>query len=67
MTMLFDPRIGTINEVYTDLEHSWMFVGSLEKGIAVRCDPSNGKVDRDIIYASDDNSVLEIAQMKVDG
>ncbi|OZJ03953.1 hypothetical protein BZG36_02944 [Bifiguratus adelaidae] len=66
MTMLFDPRIGPIHEVYTDLEHSWMLVGSLNKGIAVRCDPSNGKVDRDIIYASDENASLEIAKMKID-
>ncbi|KAJ1916211.1 hypothetical protein H4219_003924 [Mycoemilia scoparia] len=40
----FNARIGTIHKIFTDWENNWMLAISLTHGVAMRCDPTIGKV-----------------------
>ncbi|RUS22682.1 quinon protein alcohol dehydrogenase-like superfamily [Endogone sp. FLAS-F59071] len=62
----FEPRVGPIDKVHVDFKESWMLAGSLERGLTARCDPATGKIDRDLIFSTEDNTGLEISAMKID-
>ena len=62
----FDPRVGSIDEMYIDELEGRMYVGSLEKGAVTICHPATGKIERDSIHFSDDNEPLEIGAVKID-
>ncbi|RUP48184.1 hypothetical protein BC936DRAFT_144860 [Jimgerdemannia flammicorona] len=66
MILLFEPRVGPIDRVHVNFEDSWMLVGSLDRGMVARCDPVTGKIDRDLIFSTEDNTNLEISAMKID-
>ncbi|KAI8609524.1 hypothetical protein BC830DRAFT_1085424 [Chytriomyces sp. MP71] len=49
----FDPRVGRISDMLVDYDEDRMYVGSLERGTVVVCNPSTGKVDREAVFFND--------------
>lgn len=64
--MSFIPKIGSIESMYVDSEDTTMIVASLDQGVAAKCNPITGKVDRHLIYSTNDNIRLQITSVVVD-
>ena len=63
--VLFEPKIGRIDELEVSFEHQRLLAGSLEHGMVAICDPVTGKVNRDYIYATEDQQELQISSVKI--
>ncbi|KAI9252911.1 WD40-repeat-containing domain protein [Phascolomyces articulosus] len=65
--MQFNPKIGSIQAVSVDLENAYMLVASAERGLAVKCNPVTGSVDRHMLYSTDDGVPLRVNAVQVEG
>lgn len=64
--MSFIPKIGTLETMYVDSEDTSMVVASLDHGVAAKCNPITGKVDRRLLFSTNDNVRLQISSVIVD-
>lgn len=64
--MSFIPKIGLLESMYVDSEDTSLIVASLDHGIAAKCNPITGKVDRRLLYSTNDNVRLQISSVIVD-
>ncbi|KAF7729024.1 hypothetical protein EC973_005055 [Apophysomyces ossiformis] len=62
----FNPKLGSIDDVFVDFENSWMMVSSTDQGVAVRCNPATGKVDRHLLFSTDEGIPLHLTAVKMD-
>ncbi|KAJ3228801.1 hypothetical protein HDU78_009530 [Chytriomyces hyalinus] len=62
----FDPRIGPISNMLVDTEEERMYVGSMEKGTVVVCNPTTGKVDREVVFFNSDMEPMPISSLLIE-
>ncbi|KAJ3242470.1 hypothetical protein HDU81_003176 [Chytriomyces hyalinus] len=62
----FDPRIGSISNMLVDNEEERMYVGSMEKGTVVVCNPTTGKVDREVVFFNSDMEPMPISSLLIE-
>ncbi|KAI8098608.1 WD40-repeat-containing domain protein [Halteromyces radiatus] len=64
--MTFNPKIGSIDRIFVDFENSFMMAASKEQGVAVKCNPSTGKLDRHLLYSTDEGMPTQVSAIKMD-
>ncbi|KAG2202240.1 hypothetical protein INT47_002159 [Mucor saturninus] len=64
--MSFNPKIGLLESMYVDSEDTSMVVASLDHGVAAKCSPITGKIDRRLLYSTNENVRLQISCVIVD-
>ncbi|KAI9354796.1 hypothetical protein DFJ73DRAFT_296398 [Zopfochytrium polystomum] len=57
----FDPRVGRIADILVDPDDDRMLAVSRDNGIVSICNPITGKVDRDVIYFTDDRVPIGVS------
>ncbi|CDH57937.1 hypothetical protein RO3G_13583 [Lichtheimia corymbifera JMRC:FSU:9682] len=63
----FNPKVGSIKGLAVDYENSTMLVASAEQGLGVRCNPTTGKVERHLMYSTNDNVPCPVRTVEMDG
>ncbi|KAI8340574.1 WD40-repeat-containing domain protein [Chlamydoabsidia padenii] len=64
--LTFNPKIGSIDDIQVDFEEDLMMAASKEQGIAVQCHPSTGKLNRDLIYSTDEGMPIQVGAFTMD-
>ncbi|KAI9308954.1 WD40-repeat-containing domain protein [Cunninghamella echinulata] len=65
--MTFTPKIGSIDEVVVNFKDPSMLTASKEQGIALRCNPNTGKMEKDLLYGSEEGIPTQVTSIKMDG
>ncbi|KAI8381511.1 WD40-repeat-containing domain protein [Radiomyces spectabilis] len=61
----FSPKIGSLDTMFVDFDHASMVAASAEQGLAVRCNPTTGKLDKQLLFSTDDNVPLGVNALKM--
>lgn len=64
--MSFIPKIGSIESMYTDFDDSTLTVASMDEGVAAKCNPKTGKIDRHLLYSTNEGIRVRLTAAKVD-
>ncbi|KAG0170173.1 hypothetical protein DFQ30_002806 [Apophysomyces sp. BC1015] len=64
--MSFNPKVGPIDDIFVDFESSLMVAASTEQGVAVKCNPATGKLDRHLLFSTDEGVPLQLTAIKMD-
>ncbi|SAL95327.1 hypothetical protein [Absidia glauca] len=64
--LTFNPKIGSIDGLLVDYDNSFMMVASEEQGVAVKCNPATGKIDRHLLYSTDEGMPTQVSAVKMD-
>ncbi|KAG1139886.1 hypothetical protein G6F37_009439 [Rhizopus arrhizus] len=62
----FIPKIGSLESMYVDFDDSSMVVASIQQGTAAKCNPMTGKVDRHLLYSTNESIPLHVTATHVD-
>ncbi|KAL4215906.1 quinon protein alcohol dehydrogenase-like superfamily [Rhizopus microsporus] len=62
----FAPKIGSLESMYVDFEDASMIVASSEQGVAAKCNPMTGKIDRHLLYSTNEAIPLHVTATKVE-
>ncbi|CAO3638319.1 unnamed protein product [Cunninghamella blakesleeana] len=65
--MTFNPKIGSIDEVFVNFKDPSMLAASKEQGVASRCNPNTGKMEKDLLYGSEEGMPHQVTAIKMDG
>lgn len=65
-TIQYDPKVGLINEVSLDFDVARLYAASFDKGIVVVSDPTTGRIEREGIFAFEDQVPRPVPCIKVD-
>lgn len=64
--MSFIPKIGSIESMYTNFDDSSLIVASMDEGVAAKCNPKTGKIDRHLLYSTNEGVRVRLTATKVD-
>ncbi|KAJ3416746.1 hypothetical protein HDV05_000120 [Chytridiales sp. JEL 0842] len=62
----FEPKVGKISEMYVDLEEDRLYAGSLERGMVTISNPTTGKVEKDPVWFTEEQTSTEISALVLD-
>ncbi|KAI8818610.1 WD40-repeat-containing domain protein [Fimicolochytrium jonesii] len=62
----FDPRVGTVDELFVDYEDGIMYCGSIETGMVAFCHPSTGRVEKGFVYCHPDRLPQRVSALLLD-
>ncbi|KAG0241598.1 hypothetical protein BGX31_001031 [Mortierella sp. GBA43] len=70
LNVLIDPRIGRITNLWAEDDNrqneGWFLAGGRSDGALVRCSPSAGKVQKDVVFRMDHLIASETSVMAID-
>ncbi|KAI8333063.1 WD40-repeat-containing domain protein [Chlamydoabsidia padenii] len=64
--LTFNPKIGSIDNLFVDFDNSFMMAASKEQGVAVKCNPITGKTERHLLYSTDEGMPTQVSALKMD-
>ncbi|ORZ25409.1 quinon protein alcohol dehydrogenase-like superfamily [Absidia repens] len=64
--MTFNPKIGSVDTIFVDFENHFMMAASKEQGVAVKCNPATGKLERHLLYSTDEGMPTQVSALKMD-
>ncbi|CAO3577746.1 unnamed protein product [Absidia cylindrospora] len=64
--MTFNPKIGSVDTIFVDFENNFMMAASKEQGVAVKCNPATGKLERHLLYSTDEGMPTQVSALKMD-
>jgi WD40 repeat protein len=62
----FNPKVGSIDGMHVDFEEYMMIAASKQDGIAAKCNPTTGKIDRHYLYCTNESIRTMVTAVKVD-
>ncbi|KAJ3210876.1 hypothetical protein HDU67_004946 [Dinochytrium kinnereticum] len=64
----FDPRVGRIHCAFVEMDDDTprMIIGSIDRGTAVVCNASTGRIEKDMVHFSPEMNPMEIADLQYD-
>jgi len=62
----FTPHIGRIDRVFLDFGSNLLYAASLTTGTIAKCNPSTGKVDKDLIYTTMDQEAALLSAIHIE-
>ncbi|KAG2173175.1 hypothetical protein INT43_004549, partial [Umbelopsis isabellina] len=64
--LVFDPKIGALDNIYVNFQNSWMLSGTLNRAMATKSDPATGKTERGFMFGHEDALPMAVSAMKMD-
>ena len=61
----FAPQLGPVDKVHVDYAQNRLECGSLQRGMVALCDPTTGRVDRDLVFVAEQREPVAVVCMRL--